>query len=319
MPTPLARFRPDAQIAFAERLARIEHVHLGAALGDAVRHADIQRLDAELSSFVPNERLARLAGFGLRGEAFFPCPLLLTAKPQLLGYYRLLFGISQKEFYRSLQRFKSMETSGTVTPAAAAGLQALCADLCETAWELLEGLSDVSLSRIRDLQLLTYGPQLRGGRLNEIGQAATLKVFNRIRAAIPDASVVEETAVRIVLTNSAGRRVTVAFSSDPDIAISEVSGTSVINKVAIEIKGGTDVSNIHNRLGEAEKSHQKAKAKGFPEFWTIISASVDRTVAARETPTTNRFYYLEKITDPGDREWEQFRDELAVRLGLADS
>jgi len=43
------------------------------------------------------------------------------------------------------------------------------------------------------------------------------------------------------------------------------------NIVAIEVKGGTDVSNAHNRAGEAEKSHTKAKGKGFRDFWTIIS------------------------------------------------
>jgi hypothetical protein len=32
--------------------------------------------------------------------------------------------------------------------------------------------------------------------------------------------------------------------------------------VAVEIKGGKDYSNIHNRIGEAEKSHQKAKKEG---------------------------------------------------------
>ena len=43
------------------------------------------------------------------------------------------------------------------------------------------------------------------------------------------------------------------------------------NRIAIEIKGGTDVSNLHNRLGEAEKSHQNARLLGFTQFWTIIN------------------------------------------------
>jgi hypothetical protein len=34
---------------------------------------------------------------------------------------------------------------------------------------------------------------------------------------------------------------------------------------AIEIKGGRDYSNIHNRIGEAEKSHQKAEKQGYVE------------------------------------------------------
>ena len=46
--------------------------------------------------------------------------------------------------------------------------------------------------------------------------------------------------------NASGRRVTVSFSSDPDIAVTEKLTTSVTNKLAVEIKGGTDVTNVHN-------------------------------------------------------------------------
>jgi len=46
------------------------------------------------------------------------------------------------------------------------------------------------------------------------------------------------------------------------------------NRISIEVKGGTDYSNIHNRLGEAEKTHQNAKAAGFTEFWTVITLKI---------------------------------------------
>jgi hypothetical protein len=157
---------------------------------------------------------------------------------------------------------------------------------------------------------------LRGGLLNEIGRAATEIVFRRIRAAIADSAIVREAPAELILRNAAGRHVTVSFSSDPDIAVSEELSASITNKLAIEIKGGTDVSNIHNRLGEAEKSHQKAKAKGFTEFWTIKNASVEPAAAAKETPTTNLFFDLARIIDPDDSEWVRFRDELTSRLGV---
>jgi len=56
----------------------------------------------------------KLASLGLRGEFLFPLPSLLTANPRLLGYYRLLLGFSQKEFFNKgkLGRFKSMEPEG---------------------------------------------------------------------------------------------------------------------------------------------------------------------------------------------------------------
>jgi hypothetical protein len=70
--------------------------------------------------------------------------------------------------------------------------------------------------------------------------------------------------------NDSGRKITIAFSSDPDISISEQALNRQHPLVSIEIKGGTDYSNIHNRLGEAEKSHQNAKSSGFHQFWTIL-------------------------------------------------
>ena len=39
-------------------------------------------------------------------------------------------------------------------------------------------------------------------------------------------------------------------------------------RIAMRVKGGTDTANLHNRLGEAEKSHLKAQQ--FPQRWTLI-------------------------------------------------
>jgi len=42
--------------------------------------------------------------------------------------------------------------------------------------------------------------------------------------------------------------------------------------------------------GEAEKSHQSAKLRGFVEFWTIYNVpSLQSREGAREISTTNRF------------------------------
>ena len=309
-------FAPHAQIAFAQRLLEIDALHLSPALGIAVDNLDISELDAQLASFVPHERLRRVAAMGIRGERVFPTPLVLQQNPKLIGYYRLLCGLSQKEFYRSLGRFKSMEEKGTISDRARVDLDELCRVLCETAWLLFENIDNVSPARIRDLQLLTLGAQLRGGYLNEIGKAATAMVFKRIRAAIADSAIIEESESHMVVRNASGRRVRVSFSTDPDIAIAEELSEGFANRLAIEIKGGSDVSNIHNRLGEAEKSHQKAQEQDFREFWTIINAPVDDETARRETPTTQAFFQLGAIIDPGNAEWIRFRDQLTSRLGI---
>jgi hypothetical protein len=66
--------------------------------------------------------------------------------------------------------------------------------------------------------------------------------------------------------------------------------------IAIEVKGGTDFSNIHNRIGEAEKSHQKARAEGYAECWTVVNVDrIDLDMARRESPSTHRFYRLSDL------------------------
>jgi len=87
--------------------------------------------------------------------------------------------------------------------------------------------------------------------------------------------------------------------------------------VAIEIKGGQDYSNVHNRIGEAEKSHQKAKLDGYAECWTIVGvAALGMDIARRESPTTDRFYHLDRIADATSAEAVDFRECLLSRLGI---
>lgn len=128
---------------------------------------------------------------------------------------------------------------------------------------------------------------------------------------------IKETTKRtIILENDSGRSVLIEFLSDPDIRITEKLETHMRPKVSIEIKGGTDASNIHNRLGEAEKSHQKAKNRGFFEFWTIIRVDVDQVMAKRESPTTSQFFHLDHIKDSSSQEHKRFSDILGSLIGI---
>jgi hypothetical protein len=78
--------------------------------------------------------------------------------------------------------------------------------------------------------------------------------------------------------------------------------------------------NIHNRVGEAEKSHQKARVAGFTECWTIVN--VDRTdldQARRERPSTNRFYRLSDLLDQASDGYRDFHDRIQALTGVASS
>ncbi|MBN1176092.1 MAG: XcyI family restriction endonuclease [Dehalococcoidales bacterium] len=309
--------QPSLQISFYNRLQTIRHLYLGEALSVTVQKLEIPQIDSELATFVGRKYLKIIASFGLRGEVFFPVPCLLRERPSLLGYYRLLCGISQKEFYRHnrISSFKRLEEKNELTKNLDSQLIDLCKSLVSTAQIMLDGIDDLSIQIIRDLQLLTLGAQLRGGQNTKLGKDATAEVFSIIEKLV-HRNLVEEGTRKLILKNAAGRTVTVAFSSDPDISIIEDIPSGARPIVSIEIKGGTDVSNIHNRIGEAEKSHQKARSKGFFEFWTIIGTNVDISVAKRESPTTSRFFYLSDLRKSSSKKYEDFRNILQSVLGI---
>ncbi len=195
--------------------------------------------------------------------ASFPVPCLLRRNPRLLGYYRLLLGFSQKAFYGSgggAGPFKSMEDSGTLSTHQDESLHDLCGAMVGCASLLLEAFDegDIEPQFLDDLTLLTLGPQLRGGANVRKGSAGIVVVFDAIREVVKG-NIRKQSSRRLDINNASGRKVTIQFAADPDIVIMEQMTPEVHrNVIAIEVKSGTDFSNIHNRIGEAEKSHQKA-------------------------------------------------------------
>ena len=306
---------PNLQIDFAFALKRFRAVYLQSALLETVRNLNIAELDKQLAEFVPAHDLATLAQYGLRAELLFPVPALLEANPYLLGYYRLLMGYSQKEFYGrdkgfGVGYFKLMEDKGRASARALADLPALCAAFCESASALLEGVGPLRVSRelLDDLTLLTVGPQLRGGANNQRGTAGIVLVFEIIQEIVAHATAeVRDSAIEV--NSATGRSVLIEFAADPDIIIrEEMEPQHYRNVVAIEVKSGTDVSNIHNRIGEAEKSHQKARQSGFTECWTVVNVSrLDMVKARSESPTTNRFYSLTALALRAGDEYDDFK------------
>ncbi|NOZ48492.1 MAG: XcyI family restriction endonuclease [Chloroflexi bacterium] len=309
---------PALQIGFYQRLKKAQETYLLPALFRQVSLLDIGILDRQLLEFAGNEKLAILARQGLRGELLFPVPYFLSSKPVLLGYYRLLLGFSQKEFYKGpYSRFKNMEGMGRLTPATQELLPALCSTLIESAWLLANGVSELSEDAFNSLTLLTLGPQFRGSRNVALGAEAIQTFFALLKAIVIDA-IVEEGDNYLIVQSAAKRTYKIEFSPDPDIAIRQVMASGVVrNRIAVEVKGGEDFSNIHNRLGEAEKSHQKAKNEGFTEFWTVINVmGIDHSLWKRETPTTTEVFHLQELVDIESQEYQKFREYLISELGI---
>ncbi|MFO8006826.1 MAG: XcyI family restriction endonuclease [Candidatus Brocadiia bacterium] len=309
--------KPDLQIAFYYILQDMRELYLLEALRRAVQGTEIQKLDDQLARLVSETELTRVASYGIRGEVFFPVPCIIRADPYLLGYYRLLYGLSQKQFYNRgpYGRFKVLEESGEIPDRLSDDIRELCGSLVSTGQLLVRGLDDLSLSIAHDLQMLTIGPQLRGSQNAKIGQRSTRQVFDLIQDIVRP-HIKEQTKRAIRIENSSGRPVLIQFSADPDIRITEKLRSDMRPLVSVEIKGGRDVSNVHNRLGEAEKSHQKAKNRGFFEFWTIMRAEVDEATARRESPTTTHFFSLDEILDTSSDAHDAFCQLLASILNI---
>jgi len=313
---------PDLQVDFSACLATARKAYLIDALFVVIGKLDICKLDAELAQFVPHAHMSALASIGLRAELVFPVPMIFSENPRLLSYYRMLLGHSQKAFYDTrtgMTPFKCMEDAGTLPKTAQ--MDALCKELIRGLCALVDGISLKRISRdlLDDLTLLTLGPQLRGGANVKKGFASIQAVLELIHTIVRP-SVISASNKQLSLKNAAGRSVIIQFSSDPDIVIREVIGKdSFRNVIAVEVKGGTDFSNIHNRIGEAEKSHQKARQTGYTECWTIVNVhKLDEAKAKQESPSTDRFFRLSEIIQTNSKEYADFKSRVVAVTGIPE-
>ena len=315
-PQPLSVSR---QVAAHQLLVSARKTWLVDALQAALGSIDPQLLRTQIGQYVPPDVQQALAAAGIRDEYVFPTPVVLEAQPTLVAYYRLLMGVSQKMFYRTgtgMGQFKSMET-GRLTANQRKALPAFCRAMNASLADLVRQLSPSITQRdVSELPLLTLGSQFQGANNVTIGQQAILGVFLTLREVL-DPHVTQSSDRALTLVNSAGRAVRLTLRSDPDISIEEQAGTAWRKRVAIEIKGGTDVSNAHNRAGEAEKSHQKAKAEGFRECWTvIITKGLSLEKLAAESPTTDIWFDTSQILARQGKDWEEFRSRLIEVVGV---
>jgi hypothetical protein len=141
---------PSRQVGFHDLLVAARQTVLKDALRKALLSTDPEQVKRELAAYVPRDAQKVLAGAGIRDEAIFPTPAVLEAKPTLVGYYRLLLGVSQKQFYAAetgMGPFKSAEQRGIINARQQALLPDFCAAMCEALAELVRRLSP-TVSRI---------------------------------------------------------------------------------------------------------------------------------------------------------------------------
>ena len=313
---------PSRQVAFHQLLVAARKLWLTDALREAASRVDPRALKNDLSQYVPHESQKLLSAVGIRDEEVFPTPILLKEMPTLVGYYRLLLGASQKAFYApgtGLGIFKNMEERGVIRERQTQALPAFCESMAVVLSELIHQLSPTVTSRdVSELQLLTLGSKFQGSNNNAIGRQATEGVFLAITDIVKvHLDIDMSTPKKLVVENASGRRVVLALAADPDVRIQEEFDGALRNKVAIEIKGGTDKSNAHNRAGEAEKSHLKAREQEFRDFWTIISKrALEMRTLKKESPTTTSWFDVAQVLGREGDDWEEFRSRIASAVGI---
>ncbi len=247
---------------------------------------------------------------------------MLRQAPGVLAYYRLLLGISQKQFYTTttgLNVFKSMEERQVVRSIADPLIEDLCRDLNAELAVLLQALPHATLRHdVDQLPLLTLGAQADGSWRGQIGEKATTGVFGAMKAVVKgQGKPFTETDVSITVVNNSGREVTLALAPDPDLVIREDFHDSLVYKAAIEIKGGADQANIHNRVGEAEKSHQKARADGAQDCWTVIDLSkANLATLKQESPTTREWLDLNEVLAQTGAGWIRLKTLTLSAMGI---
>jgi len=323
MMSPFSIPNTGRQLFIAELLERQRRINLGQAVQRAAAEIDPTQLSAELELCVPKDGLILLGDTEVADELVFATPSVLRHSPGALAYYRLLLGISQKQFYQpstGLNMFRSMEESNRINSAAQSKIEDLCIALNSEITKLLSSLVDASLENLlTELPLVTFGAQADGSWRNAIGTKATTSVFTALKSIVRDANHNSiETPTSIAVINNSGREVLLMLAPDPDIVIRErFTPHESVYKAAIEIKGGTDYSNLHNRVGEAEKSHQKARAAGAGDCWTIIdlrSADMDRL--RQESPTTREWFDLTEVLNQSGPTWNRLKQVVHSAMGI---
>ena len=302
------------------RQARKHYLH--EVVAEAAREIDPKVLRSELVAHVPAEGLSFLQGTGIRDEEVYAVPSLLERRPSSIAFYRLLLGISQKQFYASkteLSQFKALEERSVVPAAIQPCLGDFCRDINQAISRLLMGVPRSALrADVDQLPIMTLGAQADGSWRTQIGSSATQAVFASLKSIVKKTeSKFKETKSRITVTNSSGRRVSLMLSADPDVVIREEFPHGSVYKTAIEIKGGKDRSNVHNRAGEAEKSHQKARQDGAGDCWTVISLeNANLTKLKQESPTTRSWFDLDEIRKQSGPSWNRLVLLTKAAMGI---
>jgi len=322
------RFKPipsDKPIDIYEALVAARRLQLQPALSEAVGQIGVADIDKELRELVPTDALNHVAKLGLRGERVFPVPTILAHAPPLIGYYRMLLGVSKKEFGDSNKLgygpWQTAEDKGEIPSRLEPYLPELCRAFIAPLVDLVRAMDTFDDRDLSDLTLLTLGPTLQGGRNNVIGSKASRAVFEALRSHVEGQTITFDSERLVRFETPDGRSFALIEGSDPDVRVDLTSPLGdEVPLIVVEIKGGEDARNAHNRAGEAEKSHIKAKLAGYPHRWTImVMKGLDRERLRSETPSSTELFEATEVMDQSGPDWEALKERFAEIIDSAPS
>ncbi len=148
------------QIQAQRILKEYRETMLGSSLQRTVAQISPKTLHKEIVNYVPVGGMKRLQALGIREEVVFALPCVLKTNPRLLGYYRLLMGISEKQFYTGssgLSSFRPMERDGRIASHSDDDIIDLCKSINGAMNVFLGNASVDSLKMdLNDLPLMTW-------------------------------------------------------------------------------------------------------------------------------------------------------------------
>lgn len=251
---------------------------------------------------------------GAAPVSVFCHPEVITAEPRLIAYYRHLAVLPQKGMQTlgvntanledgrgRLNATRSIRIAATVNSFICAAIEA------DPNWDL---------AKSRSAALLNLGSQINGSWRNEVGNEGGRRVKQLLMAFLlqreavgsmllndgsevaPGPEISEQSVRELRLSNGA----TIAFSSEPDVAVRDAQGGLV---GTVEIKYGLDPAAALERYGAAKKSFEEAVRENVRVANIYLASCITPEVRRRisEDRIVNADFNLtEVLNDGGKRE-----------------
>lgn len=251
---------------------------------------------------------------GATPVSVFCHPEVITAEPRLIAYYRHLAVLPQKGMQTLGVNTANLE-EGRGRLNAARSIR-IAATVNSFICAVIEADPNWDLAKSRVAALLNLGSQINGSWRNEVGNEGGRRVKQLLMAFLlqreavgsmllndgsevaPGTEIAEQSVRELRLSNGA----TLAFSSEPDVAVRDAQGNLT---GTVEIKYGLDPAAALERYGAAKKSFEEAVRENVRVANIYLASCITPEVRRRisdDRIVNADFNLTEVLNDGGKRE-----------------